>query len=71
VEWQLASVGQNSMEALEISTAAKLALATLPAVAFVLVMRGYGTLAECSLQKKAELAGSKHRHPTNANYKAG
>jgi hypothetical protein len=59
------------MEALEISTAAKLALATLPAATAILAVRGYGTLAECSLQKKAELAGSKHRHPTNANYKAG
>lgn len=56
------------MEALEISTAAKLALATLPTAALLLAMRGYNTHTECSLQKKAELAGSKRRHPTNADY---
>jgi hypothetical protein len=56
------------MEALEISMAAKLALATLPVATAILAMRGYNTLTECSLQKKAELAGSKHRHPTNADY---
>lgn len=56
------------MEALEISTAMQLALATLPAAALLLAMRGYNTRTECSLQKKAELAGSKRRHPTNADY---
>ena len=56
------------MEAFEISTVAKLALATLPSAVFILGVRTYDAVAECSLQKKAELAGSKRRHPTNANY---
>ena len=58
------------MEALEISTAVQLALATVPAAAFIIGVRSYDAITECSLQKKAELAGSKHRHPTNADYKA-
>jgi hypothetical protein len=56
------------MEAFEVSTAAKLALATLPSAVFILGVRTYDAVAERSLQKKAELAGSKHRHPTNADY---
>lgn len=48
--------------------AAKLALVTLPSAIFLLSMRGYNARTECSLQKKAELAGSKRRHPTNADY---
>ena len=59
------------MEALEISTAVQLALATVPAAAFIIGVRSYDAITECSLQKKAELAGSKYRHPTNADYKAG
>ena len=58
------------MEAFEASTVTQLALATLPSAIFLLAVRGYDTFTECSLQKKAELAGSKHRHPANADYKA-
>jgi hypothetical protein len=56
------------MEAFEVSTVAKLALATLPSAVFILGVRSYDAVAECSLQKKAERAGSKRRHPTNADY---
>lgn len=46
-----------------VTFAAKVALATLPAALYILAVRYYHAALEISLQRAAELAGSKNRHP--------